>query len=395
LTIWLSLALVLLGCAALLLAPALVDLPFVRAKLQRHISDVMQGRLTWDALEVHLFPMPRGVLKGVRIDFPEIVSGRVDEVELRLRPSKLLAGEVELTHLLVIRPVVRIDLMKLNSDSIAPRGDPITIYRNATQPVVDALRGFAPDLALTIQDGQLDLIVPGLPTMASISLMAEARSDAQGFELNATATGKMFQRLHATGRLEYADLKARVEIEGSGLKPQPIVDRYLSGAAVTVALPSGEAHAEAHTDGKTALGATVKADVPALTLARGDKRVALSAAHAQADVTARGEDVMLTLTAVRLGELVPLASARLQLSGAPHSANIALEVPALDLTKVRDAAATLAGDNGHVQAYLVRFRGGQVVELHFTAQAPELQGLFDSENVEGRLKLQGAAMHVP
>ena len=228
----------------------IVDLPLVRAKLERHMSDVMQGRLTWDALEVHLFPVPCGVLKGVRIDFREIVSGRIDEVELRLRPSKLLAGEVQLP---------RIDLLKFDSDRIAPRGDPITIYRNAMQPMVDALRGFAPDLALTIRDAQLDLIVPGLPTIATIGLMAEGRSDAQGFELNATATGKMCKRLHAKGRLEYADLKARVEIDGSGLKPQPIVDRYLSGAAVSVALPSGEAHAEAHTDGKTALGATVKA----------------------------------------------------------------------------------------------------------------------------------------
>ena len=47
----------------------MVDLPLVRAKLERRMSDVMQGRLTWDALEVHLFPVPRGVLKGVRIDF--------------------------------------------------------------------------------------------------------------------------------------------------------------------------------------------------------------------------------------------------------------------------------------------------------------------------------------
>ena len=370
LTLWLSLALVLLGCAALLLAPALVDLPLVRAKLERHLSQVMQGRLTWDALEVHLFPVPRGVLRGVRIDFREIVSGRIDEVELRLRPSKLIAGEVELTRLLVMRPVVRIDLSKLDNDRVAPRRDPITIYRNAMQPVVDALRGFTPDLALTIQDAQLDLIVPGLPTMGSIGLMAEGRSDAQGFELNATATGQMFRSVRAKGRLEYSDLKASVVIDGSGLKPQPIVDRYVSGAAVSVALPSGDAHGEAHTDGKTELSATVKADVPALTVARGDNRVMLSAAHAQVDATARGDDVMLTLTAVRLGELVPLASARLQLSGAPRSANISLEVPALELTTLRDAATALADDNGLVQAYLARLRGGQLVELHFTAPTP-------------------------
>src|SRR6478735_6356198 len=116
LTLWLSLVLVLMACAALLLAPALVDLPLVRAKLERHLSQVMQGRVTWDALEVHLFPVPRGVLKGVRIDFREIVSGRIDEVELRLRPSKLIAGEVELTGLLVMRPVVRIDLPKLDNN---------------------------------------------------------------------------------------------------------------------------------------------------------------------------------------------------------------------------------------------------------------------------------------
>ena len=394
-TFWLSLALVLLVCVALFLAPALLDLPLVRAKLERQLSNAAQGRVTWDALEVRLLPVPRGVLKGVRIDFREIVSGRIDAVELRLRPSMLLAGKVELTHLLVVRPVVRVDFSKLDSDRTAPRRDPIAVYRNAMQPVVDALRRFAPELALTVQDAQLDVIVPGLPTIEPVGLAADGRSDAQGLELNATATGKMLQRLRAKLRLEYADLKARVEIDGSGLKPQPLVDHYLSGAAVSVGLPSGEAHAEAHTDGKTALSATVTADVPALTLARGDQRVVLSAAHAQADVTARGEDVILTLTAVRLGELVPLASARLQLSGAPRSADASLEVPALDLTKVRFAAATLAGDNKLLRAYLARVRGGQAVELHVTAQAPDLKGLFDPATVEARLKLERAVMLAP
>ena len=148
-TFWLSFALAFLVCVALLLGPALVDLPLVRAKLERQLSDAPQGRVTGDALDVRLLPVPRGVLKGVRIGFREIVSGRIDQVELRPRSSMLLAGKVELTHLLVARPVVRVDFSKLDSNGTAPRRDPSAVYRNAMQPAVDALRRFAPNLALT------------------------------------------------------------------------------------------------------------------------------------------------------------------------------------------------------------------------------------------------------
>jgi hypothetical protein len=393
--LWSSAALVLLAAAALFVAPALLDLPVVRAKLERQLSEAAKGRLQWDELEVRLFPVPRGVLKGVRIDIREIVSGRVDEVDLHLRAWRLLAGHVEVTKLRMVRPVLRVDMAKLGRAGAATGGGLVAAYRRAVQPVADAVRRFAPDLALSVEDAQIDMILPGLPPFGQVGLMAEGRSDADGLELSASAAGKLWAQLRAKLRVEYADLQARAEIDGSQLRPQPFLDQFLAGAGVSIAVPAGNVHAEAHTDGKTTLAATVKTEIPALTVTRDNRSVALSAAQAQADVTVRGEDIEVTLNAVRLGELVPLASARLHVSGTQQKVDASLEVPAFDLNRLRDVAATLASDTSLVRDYLMRVRGGQVTDLHVAAQAQDLKALLDPASIDAHAKLERTVMLAP
>ena len=53
-----------------LLAPSLVDTPAVRGEIQRRLADALHGQVTWQALEIAVFPSPRAELSELRIEIP-------------------------------------------------------------------------------------------------------------------------------------------------------------------------------------------------------------------------------------------------------------------------------------------------------------------------------------
>jgi len=395
-TLALALGLAVLLAMAVLVGPRLLDLPSVRARLERQLSEATKGELTWKKLDVRLLPAPHGVLSDAQIRIPGVVEGRVEEIEIRLRLVALLAGRVELQEAHVVRPVLRVTVPHSDRTRSAEPVDPITAYRNAAQPIVDRIRRLAPDLELSVQDGKFEVSIPGLPSAVQINLTAEGRSDAQGFTLTASATGELWESLKATARLEYETLASHIEIHGAGLKPQMLIDHYLAGAVVGIAAPSGTAQAQLDTDGQSTLTARLLADVPALTVVRNGTSVELFAAHVEAVAAASAREIELMLHAMRLGEVLPRASGRLRYSAADGGAvEMSIEVPALDLTRLRAVATTLAEDEPLVQRYVGRVRAGHVSDLRVAAQGPSLRALADPAALNASLKVAGGGMLVP
>ena len=56
--------------AVLLLGPTLVNRPAVQAEIQQRLSKALQGQVTWEALDVALFPAPHGELRELRVESP-------------------------------------------------------------------------------------------------------------------------------------------------------------------------------------------------------------------------------------------------------------------------------------------------------------------------------------
>ena len=55
---------------AVLVGPALVDTPAVRAEIQQRLSRALQGKVTWASLELALLPAPHGELRQLRVEIP-------------------------------------------------------------------------------------------------------------------------------------------------------------------------------------------------------------------------------------------------------------------------------------------------------------------------------------
>jgi hypothetical protein len=229
-----------------LLAPAYVDRPAVQAKLQQRLSQALHGQVSWEALEVALFPAPHGELRKLRIDVPGKLGASADEVNVYLRFWPLLRGDAEISSLSVKKPSIRI-VAADSADSRDSPPDALGAYRAALEPVARALREFASDTVV-----ELDQASVGAATgLVLRDLRAKARTDGGGVALELSTAANLWKRLSVEARVEYDDLSAKATVA-------------LDGLALDKAIPPATLRAELRTDGKSALEGDFDGSVGAL-----------------------------------------------------------------------------------------------------------------------------------
>ena len=242
-------ALVVALAAVVALGLALIDSPTVQAELQRRLSASVQGQVTWESLELALFPAPHGALRGVHVELPEKLSAAAEDVNVYLRLWPLLRGSAEISSVTVVRPQVRVVPSKESNDQTV---DPISLYRAAIEPVARALRDLAPDMAFKLEQASVELGAD----FALRGLQANARTDDKGVALQASAASNYWKRLTVAGRIEYADLSARLDVA-------------LDGVVIDKDIPAASLRAQLRTDAKTTIECDFDGSAGSLAAAKG------------------------------------------------------------------------------------------------------------------------------
>ena len=216
-----------LGAVALQMA----DTPAVRAEIQRRLSDALHGKISWQALEVDLFPLPRGVLRRVELQVPGAAAS-ADELQATVSFWPLLRGEVHLAALTLRRPQIRLEKNEQQSS-------PAAGYRETAESVVRALRAFAPGTELRIDDASLDVPLQGkVLELRGVSVQAETGGAAA--EARIVAASNLWKRLRIDARLDYATFATRAEatveeVDLAALAPAELkVDGRVSASAKLV-----------------------------------------------------------------------------------------------------------------------------------------------------------------
>jgi|GEM_PF-2591920 len=381
--------------AAVLALPWLIDLPSIRAQVEQRVSSAVNGTVRWRSLEIRLLPTPRAVLEGARAEIPGVLQGSVESVELELRLRPLLVGHAEIQSVTVIRPAFRVQIRPGPPDPDAQPKDPMTAYRAALEPTARILQKIAPDTTVAVRDGSVEVEIAGLPSIGATAVELQARTDVAGIALEGAMAGKYWDRVRVNARLDYADLKAAVEADAAGLKPQTVLDRLFTDLKSGVEIPSLALHVKAGTDGRRSFDLAMQVDAPRTRVRFGARQVEVVEARIKSVLAARGDDLELTLTDVHMGEMVPSGRATLRLTGVERKPQLTVEVDRLDLPRLREAALVLLEDLPSVRDYVARVHGGRITDVRLTAASDTFAKLFDPSGLNASLKLDEGIFILP
>ncbi len=275
-----------------LLAPSLVDTPAVRGEIQRRLAEALHGQVTWQGLEVAVFPSPRAELSELRIEIPDQLAASAGKLQVHLRLWPLLRGDPEISSLTLLQPAIRV-LAKGSGGEDAP-ADLLKAYRAAMAPALRALQDFAPDMTLRIEDGTIDRFS---------KLDFKARTGDRGVDLELSAASPFWKRLSVAGRIEYADLSARARVELDALR-------------LDADIPASRLRAELRTDGASVIECDFDATVGSLASAKG--RLVIPANRLDASVEAVDLPQALAIARRKMPDLDAIESAEGRVSAKAH-----------------------------------------------------------------------------
>ena len=388
--------------AAVWVAQWLIDTPSVRADLSKKLSAAVDGKVTWSGLDIRLLPRPHGVVRDAYFEMPNLVKVEVATVDVTLQLLPLFRGRAELQSIDLLQPQVDVWIANSSTDTTPTTGDeaptsndPLVVYREVMQPVLDAVARFAPNTALGVDNGRVSLHMPDLPSLVMSGLDLKLRTDGDGVAVDVAALGTYWDTLVLKGRVKYVDLSATVKLDVAGLKPQPVLEALLTNIREALVLSSADAVLTAHTDGKTSINADLDLDLPKVELRHRGKHFDIVKVRVGGTVKCNEQELDVVLNKIQLGDLVPAANGQLRLTGINREPYVALAAEALDINKLRDAIAILIGDAPTVHQYLARVRGGQLRNLTFTTQAPTFAELLALPRMQGSVAVMDGRMLIP
>jgi AsmA-like protein len=296
-----AIALVALAVAAAFVLPAFLDTQRVETELQAKLSEAVHGEVAWEKLEIRLLPSPRGALSNVRAEIPGTASLRAAEVEAHLRLLPLLRGRAEIASVSLSNPVIALEIAPPPSGKKKPReeapADPVGAYRSA----IEAVRRFAPESVLEIENADLDVRVAGLPPIRLRKLEVLAKTGSAGLNVEATAESEYWERMKLAASVSFAELSGEARLEAAAIKPQVWLDHYLADSPVRVALPATNLRARARTDGREKLECDFDLGAASVEIVRAAERLQIPNVALAGKVSADRREIAVTMKDVRFG----------------------------------------------------------------------------------------------
>jgi hypothetical protein len=297
-----AIALVVLVVAAALVIPAVIDMRRVEAELQAKLSEWVHGEVAWEKLEIRLLPSPRGALSRVRAEIPGVANVRAAEVEARLRLLPLLRGRAEIASVILSDPVIVLEIAQSSSGEEREEApiDPVEAYRSA----IGAVRRFAPESVLEVENADLEVRATGLPPIRLRGLEALASTGSRGLEIEVSAKSEYWSRMKLTASVSFADLSGEARLEAAEIRPQVWLDHFLADVPVRVALPAADLRAQARTDGKEKLECDFDLGAASVEIARAAASLMIPDVALTGRVAAGRQEIAVQLKSARLSNPV-------------------------------------------------------------------------------------------
>lgn len=380
--------------AALLIAaaaslPLFVDADRVQRVVERRISALAGGEVRYESLQLRFFPQPYAEARNATVSIPGTLDGRIGTLAVRIALLPLLTGNVRPVAIDIGQPVLEL--------TIRPGGggtDPFAAYRAALGPVLDALVGEARGMSLGITDGKVDVLSGGQPILSLSALSASARVAADAITVDASGAANFWRTARADLRIAHGSLAATGKLGLSGLRLEELL--RLAGAQGDLrAAAAIDVAADVRTDGRESAGATLTATAPAMTLARGNRTLELGAVRTALDAGRDAAALAVTVRELRAGELLPAATGALRAKPDGTAPSLELQIPALDLARLRAALAAIAGDLDAVQAALAFVPTGTAQGLTASAAGADFGALASLGTVRAETGLANGALDLP
>ncbi len=250
-------------------------------------------------------------------------------------------------------------------------------------------------MSLGVTDGKVVVVYAGQRIVSLSGLTADAQVAADALTVGASGAADLWRTASANLKIAPGSLAATGKLQLSGLRLAELLQAAGAQGEVRVSAGAIDASLDAQTDGRASVRGTLTAAAPDVTLARAARTLGLGAVRAVLDAQRDGTALTASVRELKAGDLLPAATGTLRAKPDGSAPTVALQVPALDLARLRTALVALAGDLDGVQAALAFVPTGTVQALNITAAGSDFGALAALGSMRAEGQLANGALELP
>jgi uncharacterized protein involved in outer membrane biogenesis len=195
----------------ILLAPWLLNRPFVKDRITAALSRRLGGPVTYEHAALSVFPHPHLAVLGSSLSIPDKLSGELESLDLYADLRPLLRGKIVVTEVGLDRPVIEIripgrktDQGRQGSDSAGPAGSAAAALGAAALRVAGIDFSVARGRLTLVESGRKFLTLDQLNAKVTVPPIKKNESDAESVKITGTARGMLTDVTDLPGPLTFS-----------------------------------------------------------------------------------------------------------------------------------------------------------------------------------------------
>jgi hypothetical protein len=370
-------------------APLLVETDAVKRAVERRVAAAIGGAARYETISLSFLPRPRVQLRGLTVSVPDAVEGRIAAADVRIALLPLIAGDVRPVSVQIEQP----ELTIRRSPDDSP--DPMAAYRAAAGPIVDTLSREAPGMSVTVAGGSLNIVSGSQPLLALSDLKISADTFPDKLVANFSAAANIWRGARGQLSIAAGSLATSAKVAFNGLNGDKVIATLTGDGALALRPGAVDVSLEVETDGRDTVRVTANVAANQLRIERGARALELGASKLAWEDARVGEDVTVTLRALQLGQLLPSATGTLRMRKDGAQPAFELQVPALDLGRLREASLVLAGDLAAVRTVAGMVTTGTLRGLTLNVAGADFDAFSQLKAVAASAEFEAATVAVP
>jgi hypothetical protein len=388
-TFWIIGTLLALFLALFLLFPVLVNLDPIKKRVVARISEEVEGKVTFQRLDLSLFPRPHALIAQGVVFVPERANGTFETLKLYPKILPLLIGRLGLAEILVEQPDFKVIFpTRLETEGETHTSPLSEKIEKSLMPLLAPLAVKAPHLTIRIENGRVGFSGERESSLSFHHLRTRIVFPPEELTCHLTCSSDLGEEIEFEGRLNTEDQKGQGRIHIKDFCPHRLINRFLPDAFLCLAESQTDLKLNLDFVGTQTLTGNTEWALPHLVLQHEKEQVVLRGQKLKASFVIHEGKTELSLAELSLDyPFIHMSGELLLDQGSFPEVNLELQGRELDVHSVREVVLSLAGNIRNVNKTFQTLRAGHVPWMTLSAQGNRLSDLkkLDSYLIKGAM----------
>ncbi len=396
------------GAAGLLLAlllavsiivPRLVDSQWLKAKVQAELASQLDGDVSFQAVELRFFPLPNIVIANLSVEIPDVVSAKVESLEVYPALLPLLTGKVQIVEVQFNQPQLSIILPERAAEKTTKQEPRYSDWLEFTSTQLLSLVKVMPGLEVELHNGNIELLDEDQIIFFFKNINGEVEVEKENLTIDLSYSSNIADSVKVSASLSPGPLRGKGKITLEKIRAKAVSHYFFPNLTALVDEQFSSLNVTFTLDPEKGLHAELMTTDPAITVQHKEETIVLQGKILKGSLQLTGKKALigiddLTLTnpqlqisgTVLLDRSLPLFDLNLQ------GKNIDMQSSRKVVPKIITA---LYGDLPVVNDIFDYLREGKISSASFQVKGKTLDEISTLENMTVKGRLDQGKIHIP